>query len=681
MYFSLFLFYFLLLGFEWKPLNFGWTLADVLKKSREIKAREESVKDKDTDTDNSQECSVKLPLDSENPPEKPPKPDKGGVPEGIDDEKKKTESPWIDIGTWSNEMASNPSEPDIDYFDPNAALPGNVTMLQNLPDMGGGGWGTSAPGTGWGSPIPTQQVCIDHAYSTSCLETVDIFCFMPPSLYLQDEPETVRTRGASNARFSSSSNWMPSHQSRTIFQPEPCAAPDSDSYSDLTDDDEEDDDGSSYDGGGNGGLRIEYKPDNTAEALEDEGREGNSKLSIFQIIDEEPWEWHENGDERPDESSLSQFEESIVKNINTIYSDGRYVSSDKPYILVKTSIDQNVIVSNENSERKLPALEYIVNSNMNDIDVSPPPSTFNSLSVLPQPDDDDLGIKFSFDAQPDLNGHSGPSPAVLLQALTMSNANDGINLERLETIGDSFLKYAITTYLYCTYDRIHEGKLSHLRSKQVSNLNLYRLGRRKVFGESMIATKFEPHDNWLPPCYYVPRDLEKALIQAGLPACHWNSADLPSLRNLTWEEIQQKVNERKETLKRANISAEVDSDDDDVPLSAALQHKKLVQFQQQQQLKLLQQQKEARMKQTVKEVCKGNGNDSSNSPGVEGSEEAAKGTDVEEINSDADPLALLDSMPCFIPYNLITQHSIPDKSIADCVEALIGDYLVYLIPV
>jgi hypothetical protein len=50
----------------------------------------------------------------------------------------------------------------------------------------------------------------------------------------------------------------------------------------------------------------------------------------------------------------------------------------------------------------------------------------------------------------------------------MSNANDGINLERLETIGDSFLKYAITTYLYCTYDNIHEGKLSHLRSKQVS---------------------------------------------------------------------------------------------------------------------------------------------------------------------------------------------------------------------
>ena len=40
------------------------------------------------------------------------------------------------------------------------------------------------------------------------------------------------------------------------------------------------------------------------------------------------------------------------------------------------------------------------------------------------------------------------------------------------------------------------------------------------------------------------------------------------------------------------------------------------------------------------------------------------------------PCLNLENMPCFIPYNLMTQHSIPDKSIADCVEALIGAYLV-----
>ncbi|GBP03975.1 Endoribonuclease Dcr-1, partial [Eumeta japonica] len=73
---------------------------------------------------------------------------------------------------------------------------------------------------------------------------------------------------------------------------------------------------------------------------------------------------------------------------------------------------------------------------------------------------------FDFDFQPKLEGHPGPSPSVILQALTMSNANDGINLERLETIGDSFLKFAITAYLYCAHPTVHEGKLSHMRSKQ-----------------------------------------------------------------------------------------------------------------------------------------------------------------------------------------------------------------------
>ena len=30
----------------------------------------------------------------------------------------------------------------------------------------------------------------------------------------------------------------------------------------------------------------------------------------------------------------------------------------------------------------------------------------------------------------------------------------------------------------------------------------------------------------------------------------------------------------------------------------------------------------------------------------------------------------LENLPSFVPYNLLTQHSIPDKSIADCVEGM-----------
>jgi hypothetical protein len=105
--------------------------------------------------------------------------------------------------------------------------------------------------------------------------------------------------------------------------------------------------------------------------------------------------------------------------------------------------------------------------------------------------DEDIISKFSFDAQPDLQGHPGPSPSVILQALTMSNANDGINLERLETIGDSFLKYAITTYLYCMYDNIHEGKLSHLRSKQVRVISASNIKIMVFLGVSLWEADIE----------------------------------------------------------------------------------------------------------------------------------------------------------------------------------------------
>lgn len=65
----------------------------------------------------------------------------------------------------------------------------------------------------------------------------------------------------------------------------------------------------------------------------------------------------------------------------------------------------------------------------------------------------------------------GPNPGLILQALTLSNASDGFNLERLEMLGDSFLKHAITTYLFCTYPDAHEGRLSYMRSKKASCIN------------------------------------------------------------------------------------------------------------------------------------------------------------------------------------------------------------------
>uniref|UniRef100_A0A8C2H565 ribonuclease III n=1 Tax=Cyprinus carpio TaxID=7962 RepID=A0A8C2H565_CYPCA len=100
----------------------------------------------------------------------------------------------------------------------------------------------------------------------------------------------------------------------------------------------------------------------------------------------------------------------------------------------------------------------------------------------------------------------GPNPGLILQALTLSNASDGFNLERLEMLGDSFLKHGITTYLFCTYPDAHEGRLSYMRSKKVSNCNLYRLGKKKGLPSRMVVSIFDPPVNWLPPGYVVNQD-------------------------------------------------------------------------------------------------------------------------------------------------------------------------------
>ena len=56
-------------------------------------------------------------------------------------------------------------------------------------------------------------------------------------------------------------------------------------------------------------------------------------------------------------------------------------------------------------------------------------------------------------------------------------------------------------YLFFTHPNVHEGKLSYMRSKHVSNYNLYKLGKRRGLHELLISTKFEPLDSWLPSNY------------------------------------------------------------------------------------------------------------------------------------------------------------------------------------
>ena len=64
----------------------------------------------------------------------------------------------------------------------------------------------------------------------------------------------------------------------------------------------------------------------------------------------------------------------------------------------------------------------------------------------------------------------------ILEALTCTSANDYINFECFETLGDVFLKFVYCDYLIHNYEDADEGDLNNLKSEFTSNLMLWKLG-------------------------------------------------------------------------------------------------------------------------------------------------------------------------------------------------------------
>ncbi|QQP56859.1 Endoribonuclease Dicer1, partial [Caligus rogercresseyi] len=515
----------------------------------------------------------------------------------MNEEDNKLKQKQLEIGTWSNELMEGVvnggrsrrrpfikfqdefDEEDLELLlDPNMALPDNLTLLNNelLPRVdheaskgGSKDWGTGIEQKIFrvGSPtffsnpnihIPGMMDEDDDLDGLSCSDSED-------DDYYYEKFDTYRNRKST--------------ASGTAL------------------------DSVTQDGSG----RIEFRGENMAEAIEDETEENLRVESLARNLEEEakmlsevPWDEIEGGGEEEDPGREKSLVEPLELNVLVLKENesfNRYESfpekspgSEYPRLEVgeSESVDEESLVESFKNEFGINAMDRLE-------PIEFPQKTEEEEDVVygVLPRDSDKKMEFHFDEQPELSSHPGPSPSIILQGLTMSNSNDAINLERLETIGDSFLKYAITSYLFKAYDSVHEGRLSHLRSKQVSNLHLFKLGRKKRLGECMIATKFEPHDNWLPPSYHVPPELEQALIESGVPANLWNMAEFPSadFGRMTTKEIVELIQEKSLRLARPKDSSVQD-------------------------------------------------------------------------------------LPSFVPYNLLTQHSIPDKSIADCVEALIGAYLI-----
>lgn len=64
----------------------------------------------------------------------------------------------------------------------------------------------------------------------------------------------------------------------------------------------------------------------------------------------------------------------------------------------------------------------------------------------------------------------------LIKVLTTSHAGDVFDMERLEVLGDAFLKFSVSLYLFKKHSDWHEGYLSTLKGQIVSNRNLFYIG-------------------------------------------------------------------------------------------------------------------------------------------------------------------------------------------------------------
>ncbi|KAA3466647.1 endoribonuclease Dicer-like protein 2-like isoform X1 [Gossypium australe] len=92
----------------------------------------------------------------------------------------------------------------------------------------------------------------------------------------------------------------------------------------------------------------------------------------------------------------------------------------------------------------------------------------------------------------------------VLEAITTKKCLESFHLESLETLGDSFLKYAVCQQLFKKHQNHHEGLLSIRKDKMISNTTLCMLGCDKKLPGFIRDEPFDPK-GWMVPGYHCGR--------------------------------------------------------------------------------------------------------------------------------------------------------------------------------
>ncbi|KAL5274230.1 Dcr-2 family protein [Megaselia abdita] len=117
-----------------------------------------------------------------------------------------------------------------------------------------------------------------------------------------------------------------------------------------------------------------------------------------------------------------------------------------------------------------------------------------------------------------INNPKTPEQFDLLQAITAAGATDNFNMERVEVLGDAFLKFSVSLYLMHKFPNWNEGNLSSMKGKLVSNQNLLYLASLMDFNlpGMIVSNQFDPTTEWSPPLISSPKNLIKMIKDENL---------------------------------------------------------------------------------------------------------------------------------------------------------------------
>ncbi|KAF9609367.1 hypothetical protein IFM89_015622 [Coptis chinensis] len=92
-----------------------------------------------------------------------------------------------------------------------------------------------------------------------------------------------------------------------------------------------------------------------------------------------------------------------------------------------------------------------------------------------------------------------PLPAFkILEALTAASCQETFCYERAELLGDAYLKWVVSRFLFLKYPQKHEGQLTRMRQQMVSNMVLYQFALNKRLQSFIQADRFAP-SRWASP--------------------------------------------------------------------------------------------------------------------------------------------------------------------------------------